>query len=67
MIKVAMKATKGKKSEAANLLGWGRNTLARKMNELFVLHPLVTHTHTHPTLASHEAATECRRKNRTIK
>ena len=34
MIKVAMKATKGKKSEAANLLGWGRNTLARKMNEL---------------------------------
>ena len=33
MIKVAMKATKGKKSEAANLLGWGRNTLARKMNE----------------------------------
>ena len=34
MIKVAMKATKGKKSEAANLLGWGRNTLARRMNEL---------------------------------
>ena len=34
MIKVAIKATKGKKSEAANLLGWGRNTLARKMNEL---------------------------------
>ena len=34
MIKVAMKDTKGKKSEAANLLGWGRNTLARKMNEL---------------------------------
>ena len=34
MIRVAMKATKGKKSEAANLLGWGRNTLARKMNEL---------------------------------
>ena len=34
MIKVAMKATKGKKSEAANLLCWGRNTLARKMNEL---------------------------------
>ena len=34
MIKVAMKATKGKKSEAANLLGGGRNTLARKMNEL---------------------------------
>ena len=34
MIKVAMKATKGKKSEAANLLGWGRNTLARKIQEL---------------------------------
>ena len=34
MIKVDIKATKGKKSEEANLLGWGRNTLARKMNEL---------------------------------
>ena len=32
--KVALKASKGKKSEAAKLLGWGRNTLARKMQEL---------------------------------
>ncbi|MDC3012320.1 nitrogen regulation protein NR(I) [SAR86 cluster bacterium] len=34
LIKVALKASKGKKSEAAKLLGWGRNTLARKMQEL---------------------------------
>jgi DNA-binding NtrC family response regulator len=30
MIKAALKVTKGKKSEAAKLLGWGRNTLAQK-------------------------------------
>ena len=34
MIKAALKVTKGKKSEAAKLLGWGRNTLARKITEL---------------------------------
>ena len=34
LIKVALKTSKGKKSEAAKLLGWGRNTLARKMQEL---------------------------------
>ena len=34
LIKVALKASKVKKSEAAKLLGWGRNTLARKMQEL---------------------------------
>ncbi len=34
MIKAALKATKGKKSEAAKLLGWGRNTLSRKITEL---------------------------------
>ena len=34
LIKVALKASKGKKSESAKLLGWGRNTLARKMQEL---------------------------------
>ena len=34
LIKVALKASRGKKSEAAKLLGWGRNTLARKMQEL---------------------------------
>ena len=26
--------TKGKKKEAAELLGWGRNTLSRKIKEL---------------------------------
>lgn len=34
MIETALKHTKGRKREAANLLGWGRNTLTRKMNEL---------------------------------
>ena len=34
MIKAALKVTKGKKSEAAKLLGWGRNTLSRKITEL---------------------------------
>ena len=34
LIKVALKASKGKKSEAAKLLGWCRNTLARKLQEL---------------------------------
>ena len=31
LIKVALKASKGKKIEYAKLLGWGRNTLDRKM------------------------------------
>ncbi len=34
MIETALKHTKGKKREAALLLGWGRNTLTRKMQEL---------------------------------
>ena len=34
MIEVALKHTHGKKRDAAVLLGWGRNTLTRKMNEL---------------------------------
>ena len=34
MINVALKSTSGNKSEAAKLLGWGRNTLARKIQEL---------------------------------
>ena len=34
MINVALKSTRGNKSEAAKLLGWGRNTLARKIQEL---------------------------------
>ncbi len=34
LIKVALAHTGGRKIEAANLLGWGRNTLARKIQEL---------------------------------
>jgi two-component system nitrogen regulation response regulator GlnG len=34
MIETALKHTHGRKRDAAALLGWGRNTLTRKMNEL---------------------------------
>jgi len=34
LIKVALAHTGGRKIEAANLLGWGRNTLTRKIQEL---------------------------------
>lgn len=34
MIDVALKHTRGRKRDAALLLGWGRNTLTRKLNEL---------------------------------
>jgi two-component system nitrogen regulation response regulator GlnG len=34
MIETALKHTKGRKRDAAVLLGWGRNTLTRKMQEL---------------------------------
>jgi two-component system nitrogen regulation response regulator GlnG len=34
MIESALKHTHGRKRDAAVLLGWGRNTLTRKMNEL---------------------------------
>ncbi|MCY4043797.1 MAG: nitrogen regulation protein NR(I) [Cellvibrionales bacterium] len=34
MLQSALKFTKGRKREAAELLGWGRNTLTRKMKEL---------------------------------
>ena len=34
MITAALNHSKGKKQEAAKLLGWGRNTLTRKMQEL---------------------------------
>ena len=34
MIEVALKATRGRRQEAAKLLGWGRNTLTRKIKEL---------------------------------
>ncbi|HRH79286.1 MAG TPA: helix-turn-helix domain-containing protein, partial [Cellvibrionaceae bacterium] len=30
----ALKHTAGRKRDAANLLGWGRNTLTRKLKEL---------------------------------
>ncbi|MCK4708888.1 MAG: nitrogen regulation protein NR(I), partial [Gammaproteobacteria bacterium] len=34
MIEAALKKTSGKRLEAAKLLGWGRNTLTRKIKEL---------------------------------
>jgi two-component system, NtrC family, nitrogen regulation response regulator GlnG len=34
LIRVALQHTGGRKIEAANLLGWGRNTLTRKIQEL---------------------------------
>ena len=34
MIEVALAATQGRRQEAAKLLGWGRNTLTRKIKEL---------------------------------
>ena len=33
-LRTALEKTSGKKKEAADLLGWGRNTLARKMKEM---------------------------------
>jgi two-component system nitrogen regulation response regulator GlnG len=34
MIEVALKHTGGRRRDAAGLLGWGRNTLTRKIKEL---------------------------------
>jgi two-component system nitrogen regulation response regulator GlnG len=34
LIRVALAHTGGRKIEAATLLGWGRNTLTRKIQEL---------------------------------
>ncbi|MFT6645926.1 MAG: two-component system nitrogen regulation response regulator GlnG, partial [Patiriisocius sp.] len=34
MIEAALKQTGGRKNDASILLGWGRNTLTRKINEL---------------------------------
>ncbi len=34
LLRVALKATQGHRQEAARLLGWGRNTLTRKLREL---------------------------------
>ena len=36
MINVALNSTRGRRQEAAKLLGWGRNTLTRKIKELDV-------------------------------
>jgi two-component system nitrogen regulation response regulator GlnG len=33
MIEAALKYTGGRKKDAAQLLGWGRNTLTRKLQE----------------------------------
>jgi two-component system nitrogen regulation response regulator GlnG len=34
LLRVALKATRGHRQDAARLLGWGRNTLTRKLKEL---------------------------------
>jgi two-component system nitrogen regulation response regulator GlnG len=34
MIETALKATGGRRQDAAKRLGWGRNTLTRKIREL---------------------------------
>lgn len=38
MIEIALKHTGGRKRDAANILGWGRNTLTRKLKELSLDH-----------------------------
>jgi two-component system nitrogen regulation response regulator GlnG len=38
MIETALKHTAGRRRDAANLLGWGRNTLTRKIKELDMEH-----------------------------
>ena len=37
MIEAALSHTGGRKRDAAELLGWGRNTLTRKLKELNIL------------------------------
>jgi len=34
LIRAALKRTQGHRQEAARLLGWGRNTLTRKLRDL---------------------------------
>jgi two-component system nitrogen regulation response regulator GlnG len=34
LIRTALRRTRGHRQEAARLLGWGRNTLTRKLKEL---------------------------------
>ncbi|HAI16299.1 MAG: nitrogen regulation protein NR(I) [Gammaproteobacteria bacterium] len=38
LIDIALKHTSGRRKEAANLLGWGRNTLTRKIKEQGIIH-----------------------------
>ena len=38
LIDIALKHTAGRRRDAANLLGWGRNTLTRKIKELGTSH-----------------------------
>src|SRR5690606_41443990 len=38
MIEVALKHTGGRRRDAADLLGWGRNTLTRKIKDLGLEH-----------------------------
>jgi two-component system nitrogen regulation response regulator GlnG len=35
LLECALQVTKGRKHEAAKLLGWGRNTLTRKLKEFY--------------------------------
>ena len=35
LLECALESTRGRKQEAARLLGWGRNTLTRKLKELY--------------------------------
>ncbi|WP_150141325.1 helix-turn-helix domain-containing protein, partial [Candidatus Enterovibrio escicola] len=37
LLREALKHTRGHKQKAAKLLGWGRNTLTRKLKELRML------------------------------
>ena len=39
LIREALKVTQGERQEAAKLLGWGRNTLTRKLKELGMEEP----------------------------
>ena len=39
LLRAALRATHGRRQEAARLLGWGRNTLTRKLRELGVADP----------------------------
>ena len=40
MIDIALQHTSGRRQDAAKLLGWGRNTLTRKIKELEMESPV---------------------------